>query len=161
LAGYHEWPAYFQEIVTQVRNHGGENYPRLFGSDAKIYDPVKMIPVDHWRYLFYVVRVGGPTLVVPVMEELFFRDFLMRALIRGARFEEVEVGTFTWISLLGMSLLFAINHYQWPSGFGYGLMMGLLLIRTRSLGACMVAHGTTNLVLYAAYCIPRGDWQFM
>jgi membrane protease YdiL (CAAX protease family) len=38
--------------------------------------------------------------------------------------------------------------------------MGLLLIRTRSLGACILAHALTNLTLYL-YVIYTGDWQFM
>jgi len=133
----------------------------------KLYDPVAQIPNPTWRYLFYFIRVAGPTLVVPVMEELFFRDFLMRVLVRGVRFLEVDVGAFAaskplyWLSLLGMSLAFAINHVQQPSGFLYGLLMGVLLIRTKSLGACIVAHGVTNLVLYSCYTIPFGKWEFM
>jgi CAAX prenyl protease-like protein len=127
-----------------------------------LYDAVKEIPDTAWRWAYYIVRVSGPTLVVPVMEELFFRDFVQRALIRGARFQEVPVGTFTWASLLGMAALFGVNHgTMWPSGILYGLMMGILLVRTRSLGACIVAHAVTNFVLYAGYCIPFHDWQFM
>lgn len=127
-----------------------------------VYDPMVQLPEPVWRYLYYVVRIGGPTLVVPVMEELFFRDFVERFLVRGARFEEVPVGTFTWFSFLGTAVLFGVNHgVMWPSGIIYGLMMGWLLVRTKSLGACMVAHGVTNLVLYAGYVVPTGDWQFM
>jgi CAAX prenyl protease-like protein len=99
--------------------------------------------------------------MVPVMEELFFRDFLMRAFIRGAHFQDVAVGTFSWFSLLGVAALFGLNHgSEWPEGVVYGLMMGVLLIRTRSLGACIVAHGVTNFTLYL-YVIYTGDWQFM
>jgi len=116
-----------------------------------------------WAYLF--IRIAGPTLVVPVFEELFFRDFLMRALIRGARFQDVPVGSFTWFSFLGTALLFGLNHGippagGWPQGILYGLLMGCLLIRTKSLGACMLAHAVTNLTLYI-YVVCRGDWQFM
>ncbi len=125
------------------------------------YNPVTQIPDTGWRYSFYILRVLGPTLVVPVMEELFFRDFLMRALVRGGRFQEVAVGELSWLAILGSSTLFALNHIQWPSGFVYGMMMALLVTRTKSLGACIVAHGVTNFVLYAGYCIPFGDWQFM
>jgi membrane protease YdiL (CAAX protease family) len=60
-----------------------------------------------------------------------------------------------------MSVLFGINHgSQWPAGILYGLLMGVLLIRTKSLGACIVAHGVTNLSLYL-YVVYTGDWQFM
>ena len=134
---------------------------------AELYNPDVMFgagggmggPWQRWAYL--CVRVAGPALVVPVMEELFFRDFLMRTLISGAHFEEVAVGSFTWMSFLGMAALFGMNHgSMWPGGVVYGLMMGLLLVRTKSLGACIVAHGMTNLTLYL-YVIYSGDWQFM
>jgi membrane protease YdiL (CAAX protease family) len=60
-----------------------------------------------------------------------------------------------------MALLFGLNHgSMWPAGILYGLLMGLLLIRTRSLGACILAHALTNLTLYL-YVIYTGDWQFM
>jgi CAAX prenyl protease-like protein len=128
---------------------------------ADVFNPDIRLP-DFWQRMGYlVIRVAGPTLVVPIMEELFFRDFLMRAMVRGARFQDVAVGTFTWFSLIGTSILFGINHgAMWPAGIAYGLLMGVLLIRTRSLGACIVAHGTTNFTLYL-YVIYTGDWQFM
>jgi CAAX prenyl protease-like protein len=124
-----------------------------------IYDPMIRLPNPMYRYIFYFIRVAGPTLVVPVMEELLWRDFFWRAFIRGSRFQEVAIGTFSWVSLLGVSAMFAIAHFQLASGFGYGILMGLLLIRTKSLGSCMVAHGVTNLTLYL-YVIHTGDYQF-
>jgi len=128
---------------------------------ADFYNPDLMLHETWQRWGYLVIRVAGPSLVVPLMEELFFRDFLMRALIRGARFQDVAVGTFTWFSFIGVSLLFGLNHgAQWPAGIAYGLLMGFLLIRTKSLGACIVAHGVTNFTLYL-YVIYAGDWQFM
>jgi hypothetical protein len=128
---------------------------------ATFYNPTLELHSTAARIIYYIIRVGGPTLVVPVMEELFFRDFLMRALVRGARFDDVPVGTFTWFSFIGVALLFGLNHgREWPEGVAYGLLMGILLIRTRSLGACIVAHAATNLTLYL-YVIHAGDWQFM
>jgi CAAX prenyl protease-like protein len=128
---------------------------------ASLYNPDRFLPVAWQRWLYLAIRVAGPTLVVPVMEELFFRDFLARMFIRGARFDDVPVGAFTWFSFLATAAAFAVNHgSQWPEGFVYGLLMGALLVRTKSLGACIVAHGTTNFTLYL-YCIYSGDWQFM
>ncbi len=128
---------------------------------SDMYNPDLMLGGGWKEWLFLCIRVAGPTLVVPVMEELFFRDFLMRALVRGGRFEEVPVGTFTWLSLLAMSVLFGVNHGRmFVAGVVYGLLMGVLVIRTKSLGACIVAHGVTNFTLYL-YVIYTGDWQFM
>ena len=130
---------------------------------TEVYNPDQMLGSGWPLWAFLCVRVTGPSLVVPVMEELFFRDFLMRALIRGARFQDVSVGTYTPLSLIGMSLLFGFNHgitRMFVAGVVYGLLMGVLLIRTKSLGACIVAHGMTNWTLYL-YVIYTGDWQFM
>ncbi len=128
---------------------------------AKFYNPDLLLHTTAARWTYLCIRIVGPTLVVPVMEELFFRDFLQRALVRGARFEDVPIGTFTGFSLIAMSLLFGINHgAEWPEGIAYGLMMGILLVRTKSLGSCIVAHAVTNWTLYL-YVIYRGDWQFM
>jgi CAAX prenyl protease-like protein len=143
------------EYASQFAHlHGAPDPKDLFIPDRDI--------AGHWQQLAYlIVRVAGPTLVVPIMEELFFRDFLMRAMVRGARFQDVPVGTFTWFSLIATSLLFGVNHgIMWPAGVAYGLLMGILLIRTKSLGACIVAHGTTNFTLYL-YVIYSGNWQFM
>jgi len=128
-------------------------------ASADIYNPIDRLPDPAWRYTFYILRTAGPTLVVPVMEELFWRDFLWRALIRGSRFQEVAVGTFSWVSLLVVSAIFGAEHHQWVAGVGYGLLMGGLLLRTKSLGACIVAHGVTNLTL-GLYVICTADWQF-
>jgi uncharacterized protein len=129
---------------------------------ATLYNPDHMLPIDWQRWLFLFIRVAGPTLVVPIMEELFFRDFLMRALVAGIHFDDIPVGTFSWLSLLVMSAAFAFNHgpMMLVPGFLYGLLMGLLVIRTKSLAPAIIAHGMTNFSLYL-YCIYTGDWQFM
>jgi uncharacterized protein len=130
---------------------------------ADVYNPDLHLHSTKALWIYFCIRIIGPSLVVPPMEELFFRDFLMRALIRGggARFQDVPIGAFSWFSLLGMSALFGMNHgAQWPEGVLYGLLMGILLIRTKSLGACIVAHGITNWTLYL-YVLYTGDWQFM
>lgn len=126
------------------------------------YNPDLMLPLDHQRWLFFFIRIAGPTLVVPLMEELLFRDFLQRTLLNSADFQSVPIGTYSLRSLLLMSAFFAVNHgaSMLLPGFLYGLLMGLLVIRTKSLGACILAHAATNLTLYL-YCIHTGDWQFM
>ena len=133
---------------------------------SDIYNPDQQIGGGWRETAFLCIRVAGPTLVVPIMEELFFRDFLMRLLIswnRRVNFQDIPVGAFTWPSLLAMSVVFGLNHgiqHLFFPGFLYGLLMGLLLIRTKSLGACIVAHGVTNFTLYL-YVIWTGDWQWM
>jgi CAAX prenyl protease-like protein len=137
------------------------NFHSYYNPDHEIADPFM-------RFLFLFVRVAGPTLVVPIMEELVYRDFLMRAFIGGVRFDDVEPGTFhkndpkSWLAIFGTAAIFTFSHFQRPSAFVWAVMMGFLMVRTKSLGACIVAHGVTNLALYL-FVIYKGDiyWQFM
>src|SRR5438094_8129287 len=68
-------------------------------------------------------------------------------------------GTFTWISFLITSGLFAAEHAQWLVGLMAGIAYNLLWYRTRSLKACILAHGVTNLGL-AVWVLATGQWNF-
>ena len=41
----------------------------------------------------------------------------------------------------------------------WGLLIAVLLVRTRSLGACIVAHAVTNFLL-GAYVLYTREWFF-
>ncbi|MCE0496554.1 MAG: CAAX prenyl protease-related protein [Methylacidiphilales bacterium] len=105
-------------------------------------------------------RLLGIALVVPVMEELFWRGFLMRWLIRE-EFTQVPLGAYKPFSFFATTALFAAEHGpEWPLGAVAGLLYGVWFVRTRNLGDVMTAHGTTNLLL-ALYCLVSGDWHFL
>ena len=124
-------------------------YPKL--SHAAPYDP-------SGRYGFIVFRIIGAVLVVPVMEELFWRAFLIRWLVKED-FKNVPVGTFTWPSFLITVALFGAEHNQWLAGLICGALYNWLLYRTRSVWACVVAHAVSNAAL-AGWVLARGDWKF-
>ncbi len=130
-------------------------YP-LFASPAEV-DPFDRL-VAPWVFLWIGFRVLGASLVVPIMEELFWRGFLIRWLIR-ADFQKVAIGTFTWPSFVITSLLFASEHNRWLVGLMAGVVYNLLLYRTKSLYACIVAHGVTNLAL-AVFVLVTEQWAF-
>lgn len=110
------------------------------------------------RWVFIGFRIVGAVLVVPVMEELFWRAFLIRWLVKED-FKSVPVGTFTWSSFLITVGLFGAEHNQWLAGLVCGALYNWLLYRTRSVWVCVVAHATSNAVL-AAWVLARGDWKF-
>jgi CAAX prenyl protease-like protein len=123
-------------------------------------------PFEHFRdsspallWGFILLRWAGAALVVPVMEELFWRDFLWRSVQAPNDFKLADVGETDWKALAFVSALFATVHIQWLTAIVWGLMVGLLLMRTRSLGACIVAHGVTNFLL-GAYVLWTKDWYF-
>ena len=124
-------------------------YPKL--SQSTPFDPSD-------RHVFIGFRIIGAVLVVPLMEELFWRAFLIRWLVKED-FKSVPVGTFTWRSFLVTVALFGAEHNQWLAGLICGALYNWLLYRTRSVWACIVAHAVSNAAL-AAWVLARGDWKF-
>ena len=115
-------------------------------------------PAVAWA--FVVVRIIGAVLVVPVMEELFWRDFLWRQLIAPNDFKLARVGEFDWTAFLVVPIVFALVHGNWwLTSIIWALMIGGLLVYTKSLGACIIAHAVTNLLL-AGYVLKWKDWAF-
>ncbi len=104
------------------------------------------------------IRLIGASLVVPLMEELFWRSFLMRYLI-NPDFRAVSIGSFTWLSFLGVAILFGLEHHRVIVGIIAGLLYGLLLIRQKNLKGVIVAHGVTNLGL-GIYVLVTENWMF-
>lgn len=104
------------------------------------------------------IRLLGTAVVVPVMEELFWRSFLIRYMI-SPKFESVPVGTFTVGSFLATVILFGSEHHLWLAGILAGLAYTLLLYKTGRLWPCILAHGITNLIL-GMYVLITGEWQW-
>src|SRR5205823_4643084 len=48
---------------------------------GEVFDPTKEFPAPAAFWAFTAVRIVGAVLVVPVMEELFWRDYLWRFVI--------------------------------------------------------------------------------
>lgn len=110
-------------------------------------------------FVFLFLRVTGTALLVPVVEELFWRAWLMRYLI-SPRFETVQLGTYTALSFWVTAALFSSEHGPyWDVGLLAGIAYNSWMIRTRSLADCILAHGVTNACL-AAYVISMNHWQY-
>ena len=105
-----------------------------------------------------VMRLVGAAVVVPIMEELFWRSFLMRYLIKPD-FRSVPMGAFTWFSFTGVAILFGLEHHRVIAGIIAGVIYGLLLIRQKKLKGVILAHGVTNLGL-GIYVLLTGNWMF-
>jgi CAAX prenyl protease-like protein len=104
-------------------------------------------------------RVSGSALVVPVVEELFWRAWLMRWLI-SPRLETVPLGAWSARAFWITALLFASEHgAYWDVGLAAGILYNLWMVRTRSLADCILAHAVTNACL-AAWVLGAGQWQY-
>lgn len=103
-------------------------------------------------------RLAGAVLVVPVMEELFWRSFFLRYIV-DQNFAKVAIGTFTWPSFLIVTLLFGLEHDLFYAGIMAGVAYNLLLYYTRSISHCILAHALTNLLL-GGYVLATHRWYF-
>ena len=104
------------------------------------------------------VRVLGAAVVVPVMEELFWRSFVMRW-IDKPDFLSLSPSAVTIKGLLLSSVVFGFEHHLWFAGIVAGLAYGWLYRVTGNLWVPVIAHAVTNGVL-GAWVLYTGAWQF-
>jgi uncharacterized protein len=126
----------------------------LIGSPTG-YDPRTEGQVD---WLLVVVRIAGAALVVPVMEELFWRSFLMRWLDNND-FLTLDPARVTLQSAGIAALIFGFEHNLWLAGIVAGAAYSWLYVRQRSLWAAVIAHAVTNGVL-GLWVVYTGNWTF-
>jgi hypothetical protein len=129
-------------------------------SNKLLGEPRSTLPAElKGNALFLAVRVFGSVVLVPIIEELFWRGWLMRWLI-SPKFEAVPLGTYTPFSFWMTAALFASEHGSyWDVGLVTGAIYNWWLIRTRNLADCILAHAVTNACL-AAYVLGGGQWQY-
>jgi CAAX prenyl protease-like protein len=135
----------------------------MFSFLARPQDPFNPLTAfsSAWQtWGFIAIRLAGATLLVPVMEELFWRDFAWRQIIAPNDFKLAGVGEWDWRPFLIVPLIFAAVHLNWLfTAIVWAFMIGGLLAVTRSLGACIVMHFVTNLLL-GLYVLWKKDWAF-
>lgn len=123
------------------------------------YDPFAEIADARLRTAFLCVRFFGLCVMVPLVEEIFYRGFLLRFVTDLDDFRRAPIGKLTFgavaVNVVGM----ALTHPEWLAAAVFSLSMCLLLIRTRNLFACVLAHGVTNLML-GVYVLQTHDWKY-
>lgn len=129
--------------------------PRTEGFDPSVFAGN---PALYWgNLLFRFVRL---VVVVPLVEEVFWRGFLLRFLINDD-FRKVPVGTFTWSSFLWTSVLFGFEHAgpDLVAAIITGALFNVVAYRTKSLASCVLVHALVNLLL-GFYILATGQWGF-
>jgi uncharacterized protein len=108
---------------------------------------------------YILFRLLSSVVNVPILEELFWRGWLMRWLI-SKDFQKVPLGAFQAQSFWLVAVLFASEHGSyWDVGLITGVLLNWWMIRTKSLADCILAHAVTNACL-AAYVVTRDQWQY-
>jgi membrane protease YdiL (CAAX protease family) len=107
---------------------------------------------------FIVVRIVGSSIVVPPLEEMFYRSFVYRYLAQKD-FLALPLNRFLPIPFLTTSMVFGFVHDEWLAGILCGFMyQGLVLWKGR-LGDAILAHAITNCLL-GVWVVWRGAWHF-
>ena len=117
-----------------------------------------LVESDALRTGLIAFRLFGAVLVVPLMEELFWRSFLLRYLI-DANFMVVRIGRYSLSSFLIGAVLFGLEHNLVLAGIMAGIAYSLLLYRSKSILQCVLSHAVTNLAL-GIYVLQSGQWKF-
>jgi hypothetical protein len=137
-------PQYFLNFAP--RNVGFD--PTLLKNNSATYCSTIL-----FRFLRLVV-------VVPVVEEIFWRGFLLRFVI-DEHFERVPFGKFNWLSFLVVTAAFTFSHLRpdWPAAFITGALYNVVAYRTGSLASCVLGHAVTNLLL-GLWIMQTHQWGF-
>lgn len=109
-------------------------------------------------YLLIAFRMTGASVVVPLMEELFWRSFGLRFAIQSD-FKSVPLGQFSWFSFLFISILFGFEHHRWLPGIFAGMVYAGVLYKTRNLFVPILSHAVTNFLL-GIYVLITENWSF-
>jgi len=130
-------------------------YPHLGTRTA--FDPTPLQGSGWWP-VFLSARLFGLVLMVPVMEEVFWRSFLLRFLTQSD-FRKLPIGTFSSTALWVMVAASAFSHPEWLVAVIASLAYALWIKRSRSLFGAIVAHAATNGAL-GAYVLATREWQY-
>ena len=134
---------------------------RLDAPWMQIGEPPRFVPVDAQGRLdapLIALRWLGATLLVPVMEELFWRSFLMRWL-QAPVFEGVDPGRVGFKAVALSTFVFMLAHPLWLAAIIAGLAYALLYCRSGKLWTAVLAHAVTNGML-GLWVVQTGQWQF-
>jgi CAAX prenyl protease-like protein len=133
-------------------------YPKFLTSGV-VWNPHEQFGENSaLAWLMMVTRILGSTLVVPPLEEVFYRSFLYRYIVKPD-FLSVSLNRFLLWPFLATAAVFGISHFQWLAGILCGMAYQWLVLRKNRLGDAMTAHAITNFLL-GLWVVWQGAWQF-
>lgn len=134
----------------------------MFGAgERSAFNPLKYLEdTPGWAYAFLAIRFFGLALLVPVVEEFFLRGFVMRYVIHE-HWWQVPFGTVNRTAVVAGTLVPMLMHPgELLAAFVWFSMITWLMMRTKNIWDCVVAHAVTNLLL-GIYVVVWDQWQLM
>jgi len=138
-------------VMPRTEGFNPQDLADKFGGSAAVY----------WTSL--ILRFFRAVVVVALVEEIFWRGFLMRFLLNpDGDYWKIPFGKPAWISYIVVTLAFILAHHpvDYLGAFIFGSLMYWVAVRTKSLLACVVMHGVANLIMgwYALEFGKYGLW---
>lgn len=153
------WEAIAAGVAVFVVWVGLDGYYPMIAERAEGFNPTLTYGAGSTLALaFTAVRIIGSSLVVPPLEEVFYRSFIYRYLVKSD-FLSIPLGRLDWRAFLITGAIFGIGHYEWLPGILCAFAYQGLVIRKNCLGDAITAHAITNFLL-ALWVITRGAYQF-
>ena len=128
------------------------NYDLNLNFSSSLYSAPSIISIT-----WLVFRCIGAVIIIPIVEELLFRGYLLARLSK----QEITLNSamiFSWKGLIFSSILFGILHSNLLAGTFAGLAYGIVRFRSASILDAVIAHGVTNLLL-SLMVIYTSNWS--
>lgn len=143
--------------ITKLQETFG--LPGLMAGTRSAFDPfAQLAPTSAWA--FWTARMFGLTLLVPFIEEIFLRGFLLRYL-EGKDWQGIAVGAATRITWLGTLIYAVATHPGEPyAAVVWFSLVTYFVFRSKNIWHAVSIHVTTNFLL-GIYVFLSGDWGLM
>ena len=157
-------PAHFYYAWRDHDSHASDAIPLIgYCLREEGFDPTIFGEGGIAFFVVIALRFARMVLVVPFVEEVFWRGFLMRWLVAGDEkpFTSVAVGAHSWKAFFVTTGAVMLIHAKedWLGALVFGSAMYWLCVRTGSLAACVWMHAVANLVL-GIYVLKTRHWGF-
>jgi len=116
----------------------------VYPGDKVVTDPRGVLGAGNLFWTTWWLRMLVAVVSVPVVEEIFWRGFLLRAMIDWQHFERIKLGTFTWSSFLGTALISTLQHPDnWVVSIFCWLVFNAVFYWTRRIRCRVLLPGRT------------------
>lgn len=127
-------------------------YRYLLGIDSRPegFDPGEVFVSGSFSWvLALILRFFRAVVVVALVEELFWRGYLMRLIVNPDRPWQVSFGTHSWKAYWVTTLCFMAVHQpvDYCGAFIYGTLAYILAVWQKNLCAVIVMHAVANALL--------------
>lgn len=105
--------------------------------------------------VWIAARLIGTALLVPVLEELMFRQYIQSRI--------APEGSGIWRTVIAVGVataLFAVLHDRWIAAALAGLVFSALVLRSRNITDAILSHGVANLTI-ALWALATGAWHIL